>query len=74
MDGAAYDGFGYADTDHNTLAGDYDIQGDEDVPYGAVVRVLAVVRAAGIGKMGLVTDPLERAPERASRRARPPGC
>jgi biopolymer transport protein TolR len=39
------------------------IQADEEVPYGAVVRVLAVVRAAGINKMGLVTDPLEREPE-----------
>ncbi|MCA9532170.1 MAG: ExbD/TolR family protein [Myxococcales bacterium] len=39
------------------------IQGDEEVPYGAIVRVLAVVRAAGITKMGLVTDPLERVAE-----------
>ena len=39
------------------------IQADEEVPYGAVVRVLAVVRRAGINKMGLVTDPLEREPE-----------
>ena len=40
-------------------------QADEAVPYGEVVRVLALVRRAGIGKMGLVTDPLERerAPE-----------
>lgn len=36
------------------------IQADEAVPYGDVVRVLALVRRAGIGKMGLVTDPLER--------------
>ena len=36
------------------------IQADEAVPYGEVVRVLALVRRAGIGKMGLVTDPLER--------------
>lgn len=39
------------------------IQADEEVPYGAVVRVLAVVRRAGITKMGLVTDPLEREPQ-----------
>jgi len=31
VDGVAYDGFGYADTDHNVDAGDYDIQGKEDV-------------------------------------------
>ena len=40
------------------------IQADETVPYGDVVRVLALVRRAGIGKMGLVTDPLDR--ERAA--------
>ncbi|MCB9596641.1 MAG: biopolymer transporter ExbD [Sandaracinaceae bacterium] len=37
------------------------VQGDDAVPYGVVVRVLAAVRAAGIGNMGLVTDPLDRA-------------
>ncbi len=36
------------------------VQADEEVPYGAVVRVLALVRKAGIGKMGLVTDPAAR--------------
>lgn len=36
------------------------VRADETVPYGAVVRVLAIVREVGIGKMGLVTDPLER--------------
>ena len=39
------------------------IQAVEEVPYGVVVRVLAVVRRAGINKMGLVTDPLEREPQ-----------
>ncbi len=39
------------------------VQADEEVPYGAVVRVLAVIRKAGIGKMGLVTDPAARASE-----------
>ncbi len=34
------------------------VQADETVPYGAVAQVLALVRSAGIGKMGLVTDPL----------------
>ena len=33
------------------------VHADESVPYGAVVEVLAVVREAGIDKMGLVTDP-----------------
>jgi biopolymer transport protein TolR len=38
------------------------VQADEQVPYGAVAQVLALVRQAGIGKMGLVTDPLTREP------------
>ena len=38
------------------------VQADEQVPYGVVAQVLALVRQAGIGKMGLVTDPLTRGP------------
>ena len=38
------------------------VQADEEVPYGVVAQVLALVRQAGIGKMGLVTDPLTRQP------------
>ena len=38
------------------------VQADETVPYGVVAQVLALVRQAGIGKMGLVTDPLTREP------------
>ncbi len=38
------------------------VQADEQVPYGAVAQVLALVRQAGIGKMGLVTDPLTKEP------------
>ncbi|MCG8557218.1 MAG: ExbD/TolR family protein [Proteobacteria bacterium] len=34
------------------------IQADEAVPYGFVAKVLALVRKAGIQKLGLVTDPL----------------
>ncbi len=34
------------------------VQADEVVPYGFVTKVLALVRRAGIEKMGLVTDPL----------------
>lgn len=36
------------------------VQADERVPYGEVVKVLAIVRQVGIEKMGLVTDPLTR--------------
>jgi len=38
------------------------VQADEQVPYGTVAQVLALVRQAGIGKMGLVTDPVTREP------------
>jgi biopolymer transport protein TolR len=38
------------------------VQADEQVPYGTVAQVLALVRQAGIGKMGLVTDPVTRRP------------
>ena len=33
------------------------LRADQGVPYGTVVRVLAVMRAAGIGDVGLVADP-----------------
>jgi biopolymer transport protein TolR len=34
------------------------IQADEAVTYGAVVRVMGIMRAAGVNKLGIVTDPL----------------
>lgn len=34
------------------------VQADEVVPYGFVTKVMALVKRAGIEKMGLVTDPL----------------
>lgn len=37
--------------------GEIFVQADEGVPYGVVVRVLALVRRAGIEQVGLVTDP-----------------
>lgn len=42
--------------------GEVFVQADEQVPYGVVAQVLALVRQAGIGKMGLVTDPITRRP------------
>ncbi len=33
------------------------LRGDAGVPYGTVTQVLAVMRAAGVGDVGLVTDP-----------------
>jgi biopolymer transport protein TolR len=34
------------------------IQADENVKYGAVLRVMAAARSAGVEKLGMVTDPL----------------
>lgn len=35
------------------------LRADAAVPYGTIVRVLAVMRAAGVGDVGLVTEPEE---------------
>jgi biopolymer transport protein TolR len=35
------------------------LRADQGVPYGNVVRVLAVMRAAGVGDVGLVAEPEE---------------
>jgi biopolymer transport protein TolR len=33
------------------------LRADEGVPYGEVVRVLAVMRASGVGDVGLIAEP-----------------
>ena len=33
------------------------LRGDANVPYGTVTQVLAIMRAAGVGDVGLVTEP-----------------
>jgi biopolymer transport protein ExbD/biopolymer transport protein TolR len=33
------------------------LRADQGVPYGTVVRVLAVMRTAGVGDVGLVAEP-----------------
>lgn len=33
------------------------LRADQDVPYGTVVRVLAVMRTSGVGDVGLVAEP-----------------
>jgi biopolymer transport protein TolR len=33
------------------------LRADEGVPYGSVVKVLAVMRASGVGDIGLVAEP-----------------
>lgn len=35
------------------------LRADERVPYGSVVRVLAIMRASGVGDVGLVAEPIE---------------
>ena len=35
------------------------LRADDGVPYGTVVRVLAIMRAAGVGDIGLVAEPPE---------------
>jgi biopolymer transport protein TolR len=43
-----------------TVARDHEayLQADESVPYGAVVRVMGIMRLAGVQRLGIVTDPL----------------
>ena len=36
------------------------LKADDKVPYGHVVKVMAEIRRAGIEKVGMVTEPLER--------------
>jgi biopolymer transport protein ExbD len=33
------------------------LRADDRVPYGAVVKVLAIMRASGVGDIGLVAEP-----------------
>ncbi len=35
------------------------LRADDGVPYGSVVRVLAIMRASGVGDIGLVAEPPE---------------
>ena len=35
------------------------LRADKAVPYGTVVRVMAEVKAAGVEKLGMVTEPVE---------------
>ena len=35
------------------------LKADKDIPYGIVVRVMSEIKAAGVEKLGMVTDPLK---------------
>jgi len=36
------------------------LQGDKDVPYGFVIKVMSQVKEAGITKVGMITEPLSK--------------
>ncbi len=40
--------------------GELYLQADASIPYGFVVQVMAIVKKAGIPKLGMVTDPVEQ--------------
>jgi len=39
--------------------GELYLKADKDIPYGFVVQVMAVIKKAGVPKLGMVTDPVE---------------
>ena len=41
----------------NRGAGGIYLRADEGVPYGTIVRVLAIIKNAGVGDVGLVAEP-----------------
>lgn len=41
--------------------GELFLKADKNIPYGFVVQVMAVIKKAGIPKLGMVTDPVEGA-------------
>ena len=36
------------------------LKADKEIPYGTVVRVMSEIKAAGVEKLGMVTDPLKQ--------------
>jgi biopolymer transport protein TolR len=36
------------------------LRADRDIPYGTVVKVIAGIKRAGVEKLGMVTEPVER--------------
>ncbi len=36
------------------------LQGDKDVPYGFIMKVMSQVKEAGITKVGMITEPLHK--------------
>jgi biopolymer transport protein TolR len=42
--------------------GELYIEADENIPYGQVLRAMAIARKAGVGRLMMLTDPLEAPP------------
>jgi biopolymer transport protein TolR len=36
------------------------LRADKDIPYGVVVRVMSEIKGAGVEKLGMVTEPIDR--------------
>jgi len=54
--------------------GELYLKADKDIPYGFVVQVMAIIKKAGIPKLGMITDPVEGAwppPDLAAAAAQP---
>ncbi|MBW2276310.1 MAG: biopolymer transporter ExbD, partial [Deltaproteobacteria bacterium] len=39
--------------------GELYLKADKDIPYGFVVQVMAIIKKAGVPKLGMITDPVE---------------
>jgi biopolymer transport protein TolR len=39
--------------------GELYLKADKDIPYGFVVQVMAIIKKAGIPKLGMITDPVQ---------------
>jgi biopolymer transport protein TolR len=39
--------------------GELYLKADKDLPYGFVVQVMAIIKKAGVPKLGMITDPVE---------------
>jgi len=44
------------------------LRADRSVPYGSVVETMAIIRAAGVKRLNMVTEPLEESPPSRRRR------
>jgi biopolymer transport protein TolR len=39
--------------------GELYLKADKDIPYGFVVQVMAIIKKAGVPKLGMITDPVD---------------